>query len=438
MSNAICFIGAGSVEFTRDLVADLLGFDDLEMLEFRLHDINEDRLNTARGVAESVMRQVGRPAKVTTHLDRREALDGARFVINSVQVGGLAATKTDFAIPSSFGLKQTIADTLGIGGIFRALRTFPLLRSLAEDMAQVCPDAMLLNYTNPMAMNIGYLSKVAPRLTAFGLCHSVFWTVVGLSEVMGIPHDEVSWTSAGVNHQAWMLSMERNGQDLYPLLDEKIRNDPELRRRARVDMYRRLGYYPTESSEHSSEYLAWYLQHPEEVERLRLPINEYVTISEENVHIFEETKATLAVGGDLEIDTEATEYAPLVIHSVLTGTKRRIQVNTANTGLITNLPDGAPVEVTASIDELGVHPWFMGALPPQCAALNRSFLNVAELTVHAAVTEDPRAIRHAAMMDPNAAATLTVDAIWGLCDAMVAAHGDLLPEWARGSLQPSP
>lgn len=438
MNNAICFVGAGSVEFTRDLIADLLSFDDLDELELRLHDIDEDRLGTARGVAGSVIRQLGRQAKVTTHIDRREALDGARFVINIVQVGGLTATKTDFAVPGSFGLKQTIADTLGIGGIFRALRTFPLLRSLAEDMAELCPDAVLLNYTNPMAMNIGFLSKVAPQVSTFGLCHSVYWTVVGLSEVMGIPHEEVSWRSAGVNHQAWMLSMERGGQDLYPLLDEKIRNDPQLQRRTRVDMYRRLGYFPTESSEHSSEYLPWYLQHPDEIERLRLPIDAYVAMSEENVHIFEETKKTVDAGGDIEIDTEATEYAPQVIHSVLTGTKRRIQVNTANSGLITNLPDGSPVEVTASVDELGVHPWFMGALPPQCAALNRSFLNVAELTVHAAVTEDPRAIRHAAMMDPNAASTLTVDAIWELCDAMVAAHGDLLPGWARGSLRPSP
>lgn len=438
MTNVITFIGAGSVEFTRDLIADLMSFDDLPDLELRLHDVNEDRLRTARGVAENVMRQLGRTAKVSTHLDRRAALDGARFVINIVQVGGLAATRIDFAVPAKFGLKQTIADTLGIGGIFRALRTFPLLSALSADMMELCPDALLLNYTNPMAMNIGYLSKVAPDLKAYGLCHSVYWTVVGLSEILGIDHNEVSWRSAGVNHQAWMLSLEHHGQDLYPLLDERIRNDPELRRRTRVDMYRRLGYYPTESSEHSSEYLAWYLQHPQEIERLRLPIDEYVRISEENVHIFEETKQTLESGGDIALDTNATEYAPQVIHSVLTGTQRRIQVNTVNTGLITNLPGAAPVEVTASVDELGVHPWYMGDLPPQCAALNRSFLNVAELTVHAAVTEDPRAIRHAAMLDPNAASTLTVDAIWELCDAMVAAHGDLLPAWARGSLAPTP
>ncbi|TAM68171.1 MAG: alpha-glucosidase/alpha-galactosidase [Microbacteriaceae bacterium] len=434
----ICFIGAGSVEFTRDLVADILSYPELADSEFRLHDIDETRLNTARGVAESVARQLGAHPTINTHLDRREAIEGARFVVNMVQVGGLAATKTDFEVPARFGLRQTIADTLGIGAIFRGLRTFPLLHGLATDIRELAPDALLLNYTNPMAMNVGYLSKVAPQVKAFGLCHSVFWTIVGLSEVMGVPHEEVSWRSAGVNHQAWVLSMERNGEDLYPLLDEKIRTDPELRRRVRVDMYRRLGYYPTETSEHSSEYVAWYLKNTAEIERLRLPINAYIGISENNVATFEATKKALAAGAEIEFDTEAAEYAPQVIHSVVTGTQRHIQVNTANTGLITNLPTGAPVEVTASVDERGVHPWFMGDLPPQCAALNRGYLNVVDLTVHAALTEDPRAIRQAAMLDPNAAASLTVDQIWELCDAMVAAHGDLLPAWARQSLVPQP
>jgi alpha-galactosidase len=432
----ICFVGAGSVEFTRDLIADLLGYPELAESEFRLHDINESRLETARGVAESVARQVGGHPTISTHLNRREALEGAQFVINIVQVGGLDATRTDFEVPARFGLRQTIGDTLGVGAIFRALRTFPLLAGLAKDMLEVSPDALLLNYTNPMAMNIGYLSRVAPDLKAVGLCHSVFWTVVGLSEVMGVPHEEVSWRSAGVNHQAWILSMERNGQDLYPLLDEKIRHDPELRRRVRVDMYRRLGYYPTETSEHSSEYVPWYLKSDSEIERLRLAVGAYVGISEDNVTTFEQTKKTLAAGGEIEVNTEAAEYAPQVIHSIVTGTPRQIQVNTANTGLITNLPAGAPIEVTASVDNLGIHPWFMGALPPQCAALNGSYLNVVDLTIHAAMTEDPWAIRHAVMLDPNAAASLTVDQIWELCDAMVEAHGETLPGWARQSLQP--
>ena len=435
---AICFIGAGSVEFTRDLTADILSFPELAAAELRLHDIDEVRLDTARRVVESVARQLGATPKVSTHLDRRQALQGADFVINTVQVGGLAATRTDFAVPARFGLRQTIADSLGIGAIFRALRTFPLLQGLAQDIAEIAPEAFLLNYTNPMAMNIGYLSRVAPNVKAFGLCHSVYWTVVGLSELMGVPHEEVSWRSAGVNHQAWILSMERNGQDLYPLLDEKIRADPELRRRVRGDMYRRLGYYPTETSEHSSEYVAWYLGHPEEIERLRIPVDAYIGISEENVAIFDRTKSLLNAGQEVAIETGAAEYAPQVIHSVVTGTKRTIQVNTANTALIDNLPLGAPVEVSASVDELGVHPWHMGQLPPQLAALNRSYLNVVDLTIHAALNEDPRAIRQAAMLDPNAAANLTVDQIWELCDALVAAHGDLLPKWARGPLQPTP
>ncbi|WP_279579005.1 family 4 glycosyl hydrolase [Fodinicola feengrottensis] len=289
----ISFIGAGSVEFTRDLVADLLRFPDLENLELRLHDIDDSRLRTADGVARSVAEQLGAAPTIVATADRRAALEGADFVINIVQVGGLAATRTDFDIPAAYGLRQTIADTLGIGAIFRALRTFPLLSALATDMAEVCPDAILLNYTNPMAMNIWYLSRIAPKLRAYGLCHSVYWTVVGLSEVMGIPHEEVTFHSAGVNHQAWLLTLERDGEDLYPLLNTRIAADPELRRRVRVDMYRRLGYYPTETSEHSSEYVPWYLKNTSEIARLRIPIDTYIKISEENVATFLSVRGTL-------------------------------------------------------------------------------------------------------------------------------------------------
>lgn len=426
----ISFIGAGSVEFTRDLIADLLRFPDLGDLELRLHDIDASRLSTASGVAQSVASQLGATPTVTATPDRSAALDGADFVINIVQVGGLAATKADFAIPAKYGLRQTIADTLGVGGIFRALRTFPVLSELARDITELCPEALLLNYTNPMAMNIWFLSRVAPQVRAYGLCHSVHWTVVGLSEVMGIPHAEVDYHSAGVNHQAWLLSLERAGQDLYPLLDAKIDADPELRRRVRVDMYRRLGYYPTETSEHSSEYVPWYLKDTGEIDRLRIPIDAYVGMSEENVATFELTRDIVSAGGQVTIESTATEYAPQVIHSVVTGTPRRIQVNVPNTGLITNLPTGAAVEVPATVDRNGVHPWHVGDLPVQCAALNRSFLNVGELTVQAALTQDARMVRQAAMIDPNAAATLTVDQIWSLCDDLVAAHGPLLEPWA--------
>jgi len=432
---SIAFLGAGSVEFTRDLLADLLRFDDIGDIEVRLHDIDTDRLATANGIASSVASQLGVSPKVSVHADRRSALDGVDFAINMIQVGGLAATKTDFEVANQHGVRQTIADTLGIGGIFRALRTFPVLSGIADDMLDVCPDAYLLNYTNPMSMNISYLAKVAPALNAVGLCHSVYWTVHGLCEDIGVPFDEVTWSSAGVNHQAWLLRWERAGKSLYPVLDERIAADPQLRRRVRVDMYRRLGFYPTETSEHSSEYVPWYLKHDAEIERLRIEPDVYVGISEDNVATYEETRRALAAGEELTFEQSATEYAPQVVHSMVTGTKRRIEGNVANTGLITNLPSGLGVEVPCLVDELGVHPTYVGDLPAQCAALNRGFLNVVDLTVRAGIEGDPRLVRQAAMLDPNTAATLSLDDIWALCNDLVAAHGDLLPEPLRGALE---
>ncbi|GAA4614404.1 alpha-glucosidase/alpha-galactosidase [Actinoallomurus liliacearum] len=434
----IAFIGAGSVEFTQQLLRDILSFPELADVRLALHDIDPERLSVAEALARRTAERFGAKPEIVAELDRRAALDGSDVVVNMVAVGGHRATTIDFEVPAQFGLRQTIGDTLGIGGIFRALRTFPLLEGLAADMAAVCPNAWLLNYTNPMAMNLQYLATVAPRLKAAGLCHSVYWTVRGLSDIVGVPHEEVDFLSAGVNHQAWILRWEHRGRDLYPALDAAIERDPELRRRVRVDMYRRLGYYPTETSEHSSEYVPFYLRHPAEIERLRIPVGDYLGISAGNVAEYESIRERLAAGLNPEPreEEDATEYAPQVIHSLVTGTLRSIQVTTANTGLITNLPAGAGVEVPATVDRLGVHPHGVGALPPQLAALNRSFLNVVELVVAAAVEGDPRHIRHAAMSDPAAAAALTVDQIWELCDAMVAAHGDALPPALRAQVSP--
>lgn len=424
----ITFVGAGSVEFTQQLLVDILTYPELEDATFHLHDIDAERLDTAERLAHHVSEQLGAHATVHASLDRRAALDGAQFVVNMVQVGGLAATRTDFEIPAGFGLRQTIADTLGIGGIFRALRTFPVLSELANDMAEVCPDAWLLNYTNPMAMNLWWLGAIAPRLKAVGLCHSVYWTVAGLCEVIDVPLEGTSYRAAGVNHQAWLLTWQRDGKNLYPLLDARIEADPQLRRRVRVDMYRRLGFYPTETSEHSSEYVPWYLHDDREVERLRVPVGAYVQISEDNVETYRRTRDSLARGEQLAIDRgEATEYAPQVIHSIVTGEQRTIHGNVVNRGLISNLPPQAAVEVPCTVDELGVHPQAMGELPPQCAALNSAFLAVCGLTVRAALEGDPRMVRQAAMLDPNAAATLCVDDIWAMCDALTDAHGSLLP-----------
>jgi alpha-galactosidase len=282
-----------------------------------------------------------------------------------------------------------------------------------------------------MAMNLQYLGDRHPQVKALGLCHSVFWTVHDLCELVDVPLDDVTFHSAGVNHQAWVLRWERDGESLYPLLDERIAADPELRRRVRVDMYRRLGYYPTETSEHSSEYVPWYLHHPGEVERLRLNVGEYVDISAENLAEYHQVREQLAGSEPLEVRSEATEYAPQVIHSIETGTTRVISANVANQGLISNLPQGFAVEVPTVLDALGAHPVRVGDLPPQCAALNRSYVGPAELAVRAAVDGDPRLVRAAAMVDPNASASLTVDQIWELCNALVTAHGPLLPEALR-------
>ncbi len=430
-SPVVCFVGAGSAEFTRQLLRDLMTMPELSGCRIVLHDIDPRRLELAEAIARSTVQHHGASAQITGSTDRRAALAGADFVINMVNIGGHAATLTDFDVPERFGVRQTIADTLGVGGIFRGLRTFGFLGSLAADILELCPDAWLLNYTNPMAMNIGYLNTVAPQLKVLGLCHSVYWTVHDLSALVGAPLEDVSFRSAGVNHQAWLLDWKYRGENLYPRLDALIAADEQLRRRVRVDLYRRLGFYPTETSEHSSEYVPWYLHDDAEIERLRIPLRDYVGISAANAAEVESLYTSLAAGEYTEPEEEAAEYAPQVIQSMVTGQPRVIQVNTANTGLITNLPAGAPVEVPCVIDAEGARPLYVGDLPPQCAALNRSFLNVVDLTVRAAVEGNRDHVRQALMVDPATSAQLTVDRISELADAMLEAHADLLPASLR-------
>ncbi len=436
MATTITFLGAGSVVFTRELLADIIGLGDLGELTIALQDIDVERLETAEAIAQSTIEHLGGRAHVTATTDRRRALSGAQYVVNSIQVGMYDATVRDFDIPARYGLRQTIADTIGIGGIFRGLRTFDALDGIAADMTEVCPDAWLLNYTNPMAMNVAYLAAVAPRLKVLGLCHSVYWTVVGLCEIVGVPYEEVTYHSAGVNHQAWLLKWEHDGKSLYPRLDEAIERDPELRRRVRVDMYRRLGYYPTETSEHSSEYVAWYLHDDAEIARLRIPVGDYVEISRQNLDDYAETRELVLAGKLRPPEREATEYAPLVIHSLQTGTPRVIYANVPNHGLIDNLPADFTVEVPTDIGPDGVRPHAVGSLPIQCAALNRPYVGVGSLTVAAALRGDPRLVRQAAMLDPNTAATLTVDQIWALCNELTAAHGGLIRESLREPVAP--
>jgi alpha-galactosidase len=431
----IVFLGAGSVVFTRQLLADLFRFTDLPPLRIVLHDIDAERLRVAQGTAEQVAARFGRSAEILATLDRREALLGADFVINMIQVGGIDATRIDLEVPAAAGLLQTIGDTTGVGGVFRALRTFPVLSGIAADMLELCPDAWFLNYTNPMAMNVWWMSVVAPSIKTVGLCHSVYWTVHDLCELIGVPVEGTHYRAAGVNHQAWLVEWSRDGEDLYPRLREAIERDPELRRRVRVEIFSRIGFYPTETSEHSSEYLDWFLRSPEQIERFRLRPLEYIGISEENVAEFEHARAALAVGEALELEENAAEYAPQIIHSVLTGKERIIHANVVNNGLIDNLPQGAVVEVPSRVDASGVHPLPVGAIPVQGAALNRTYLSVAELTIEAARTGDPELVRRAVLTDPNASSSLTPEQIWALCDELTARHAPLLPVALGGTLE---
>ncbi|MGN6444085.1 alpha-glucosidase/alpha-galactosidase [Amnibacterium sp.] len=428
---SVAFIGAGSVVFTRRLLADLLRFPELTDLDIRLHDIDPDRLAVAEGTARQVNGRLGTRAAIVATPDRLRALDGADFVVNMVQIGGIAATRLDLEIPARYGLLQTIGDTTGVGGVFRALRTFPFLTTLLDDMRRLCPDALFMNYTNPMAMNVWWASVVAPEIRTVGLCHSVHWTVHDLCELIGVPLEGTTYRAAGVNHQAWLLEWSRDGESLYPRLDAAIDADPGLLRRVRVEMYRRLGFYPTETSEHSSEYLSWFLRSPEQVARYRIDPLQYIRISEENVAEFEHAERALALGQPLELEEGAVEYAPQIIHSVVTGTPREIHGDVVNRGWIDDHPDGAVVEVPCRVDADGIHPVAMGALPAQCAAVNRPYLSVAALTVEAVRTGDPRLVRQAVLLDPNASSSLTPEAIWAMCDELTAAHGDRIPKPLR-------
>ena len=426
----IAFVGAGSVEFTRNLLGDLLTFPELADATIALHDIDPERLETAEGMAQWTNQQLGARATFEAHLDRRAALAGCDFVVNMIQVGGHAATRIDFEVPMKHGLRQTIGDTLGIGGIFRSLRTIPVMLDIARDMHELCPDAWLLNYTNPMAMLCWATYAGSPIQRIVGLCHSVQWTTRGLADIVGVPYEEVDYVGAGVNHQAWILRFRRDGEDLYPLLDAAIERDAELRRRVRVEIYRRFGYFPTESSEHSSEYLPWFLRDAAMIDRFRVPVDEYVRRSEENLRLYAEERERLASGGGFEIE-RSLEYASLIVHSVVTGEPRVIYGNVRNDGLIENLPRGACVEVPCLVDGNGVQPTAIGALPPQLAGLNRTFLNVCELTVRAVLEGRRDHVEHAALLDPNTAATLSPEQIVALVDDMIAAHGDAIPEGIR-------
>ena len=377
----VTIIGAGSVEFTKNVLSDILAFPDLEPVTVALHDIDEGRLTTAGAIAGYVNVATGGRAKIETHLDRRAALDSADYAINEIQVGGRDSFAIDFQIPSRYGVRQTIADTIGIGGISRGLRTLPVMIDIGNDMADVCPDGTLLNYTNPMAMVPWAVYEGSRFDRVVGLCHAVRDTHAFLAETVRVPEREIAFQTSGFNHQAFVTRFERGSENLYPLLDAAIDRDPEgLGRRVRVELYRQLGYFPTESSEHSSEYVPWFMRHDDMIERYRIPVDEYLGRTVESMAEYRETVRALEAGEAVGIEA-TSQLASEVIHAMETGVPRSIYANVKNTGLIPDLPDGCCVEVPCLVDKAGVQPTAVPARPAQLAAMNRTFLNVVELTV---------------------------------------------------------
>ena len=424
----VAFIGAGSIEFTRNVVTDLCSYPELAggSLELALHDISPQRLAFAEALTTAIATQTGARVTVTASAQRGPVLDGARYVINEVQVGGYAATRTDFEIPARYGVRQTIGDTLGIGGISRGLRTIPVVTALAQDMLRYCPGGYLLNYSNPMAMLPWAVYAGTGFSNVFGLCHSVRDTHAFLAGLVGADPERVEFVTAGFNHQAFVLRFEQDGKSLYPRLAEVIDSTPELQRRVRVELYRRFGYFPTESSEHSAEYVPWFMRHEDQIERYRIFVGDYLARSEENLAELRALQDQLTAGTKLDLEP-TDELASQFIHSLETGKAREIYVNVRNSGLISSLPDDCCVEVPCDLAAGAARPRPVGALPPQLAALNRTFLNVVELTVAAALEGRREHVYQAALLDPNTAATLTVGQTIEMVDELLAAHAPLLP-----------
>lgn len=432
----ITLIGAGSVVFAKNLMGDILSFPELAESEIALMDIDPERLRIAEILGHKVAQAVGAHPTITATEDRRAALDGADFVINMIQVGGFPSTRVDFDLPKKYGLRQTISDTLGIGGIFRALRTIPVMLAMCRDMEAVCPDCLFLNYVNPMAANTWAVSQ-ATRIRTVGLCHSVQGTSRQLASYLGIPYEELVYRVAGINHMAWFLTLEYQGEDAYPRLWEAYR-DPAIRIKdaVRFEAFRRLGYFVTESSEHFSEYTPHFIRRdrPDLIERFRVPLDEYIRRCESIERTWHATREKMLADEQLTVH-QSVEYGSEIIHSVVTGRERVIYGNVLNHGLIDNLPYGCCVEVPCLVDRNGVQPTRIGSLPPQLAAICQTNVNVQSLIVAAALEGRRDYAYQAAMLDPHTAAELTLDEIWALCDDLFAAHeaDGMLPAMRAGS-----
>lgn len=428
----ITFIGAGSTIFAKNVLGDCFLCDSIKNdLEIALYDIDPQRLDDSDRLIRALNEKYNEgKAAIKSYLgveNRKEALRGADFVINAIQVGGYEpCTVIDFEIPKKYGLRQTIADTLGIGGIFRALRTIPVLDDFAKDMMQVCPNAWFLNYTNPMCMLSNYMQRYTDVKTV-GLCHSVQVCTSGLLNALDIKAEGVYDKIAGINHMAWLLEVrDKDGNDLYPIIKERAakknanEKHPDM---VRFEYIRRLGYYCTESSEHNAEYNPFFIKnkYPELIEKYNIPLDEYPRRCINQINDWEKQREKLLNHENIE-HTRSREYGSRIIEAMVTNTPYKIGGNVLNTGLITNLPSEATVEVPCMVDRTGINPTYVGDLPLQLAALNSSNIYPQLLTVEAAVTHNKETLYQAAMADPHTAAELSIDDIVSMCDELLEAH----------------
>lgn len=437
----ITFIGAGSTVFARNVIGDCMCSEVLRDSIFALYDIDGARLEESRTILEAMRAALGEYGRIECYLgieNRKAALRGASFVVNAIQVGGYdPATIIDFEIPKKYGLRQTIGDTLGIGGIMRALRTIPVMEDFAWDMEEVCPDALLLNYTNPMAMLSGYMQRCTAVKTV-GLCHSVqvcsrdLLTSLGLEDKLEGRKELI----AGINHMAWLLDIrDKDGNDLYPEIKSRIAakiEDPDFKDKVRFDYIRNFGYYCTESSEHNAEYNAFYIKsrYPELIGRYNIPLDEYPRRCTEQIESWKKEYEELLKTG-VKTHERSREYASHIMESIVTDTPYQIGGNVLNTGrLVSNLPEEACVEVPCLVNGHGIHPCSVGPLPVQCAAMNMTNINVQLLTIEAARTRRLEHVYQAAMLDPHTGSELDIDTIKKMVDELIEAHGDYLPKFS--------
>lgn len=433
----ICFMGAGSTVFARNVLGDCMCTEALKDAEIALYDIDAKRLEDSEIILSAINRNVNESrATIKSYLgveNRKEALRGAHFVINAIQVGGYEpCTVIDFEIPKKYGLNQTIADTLGIGGIMRALRTIPVMQDFARDMEEVCPDAYFLNYTNPMGILTGYMQRYT-KIKTVGLCHSVQVCSEKLLESLDM-HDSIEGRReliAGINHMGWLIDIrDKNGVDLYPEIKKRAKHKNETQKHddmVRFEYINRFGYYCTESSEHNAEYNMFFIKknYPELIDRYNIPLDEYPRRCIKQINEWEEERDSILNNGKITHE-RSKEYASYIMEAIVTNKPYKIGGNVINAGSIKNLPDNACVEVPCLVDGSGITPCMVGEIPVQLAAMNMTNINVQLLAIEAAVTRDRQYIYHAAMMDPHTAGELSIDDIVSMCDEMIEAHGEYM------------